>query len=319
MLAVTIKSKKLVSENLDISDPGDFEVQVKNVAIEVNRIDMDHVGGVYALANSKGIPGISGVGYISGVGKKVKGLKEGDLVAYLEFGVGAYSHIVNVKADRTVCLPAGIDAKVVASCFAKSMAVHMLVFRAYRIQGGTGVLIHSASGRVGRLLAEWCRDAGAYVIGSVGSDEKRGIASAYGCHTVINYKSENLVEEVKKITAGYGVHVAYDGIGSETFEMLLDCIVDIGSIVQYGNVSGMLKTLSVSKVAQRSLLFTRPSLLHYKARRMELIMTAEEIFGRIGEGKMAQERYREFKLQDAESAHSYVSDKANKDFVILVP
>ena len=44
-------------------------------------------------------------------------------------------------------------------------------------------------------------------------------------HLQLIIKSENVVEKVKEITNNIGVPVVYDGVGKDTFNISLECLV----------------------------------------------------------------------------------------------
>ena len=58
---------------------------------------------------------------------------------------------------------------------------------------------------------------GAFVIGTVGTEEKAEKAKACGADEVVVYSNKDFVVEVNRITQGAGVNVIYDGVGKATF------------------------------------------------------------------------------------------------------
>ena len=84
---------------------------------------------------------------------------------------------------------------------------------------GHTVLVHAAAGGVGSLLCQWANALGATVIGTVSTEEKVGQATQDGCRHVIVYTKEDFVTRVAEITSGEGVHVVYDAVGKDTFQV----------------------------------------------------------------------------------------------------
>lgn len=109
------------------------------------------------------------------------------------------------------------------------------------------MLVHAAAGGTGLLLVQILKLAGAKVIGSTSTPEKKELAirgwSEYllitaGCDHVVLYKQEDLKEKVMEFTDGKGVSCVFDGVGHSTFDASLSCISRLGSMVSFGNASG---------------------------------------------------------------------------------
>jgi len=88
-----------------------------------------------------------------------------------------------------------------------------------QVQRGHTVLVHAAAGGVGSLLCQWANALGTTVIGTVSTEEKVGQATQNGCRHVIVYTKEDFVTRVAEITSGEGVHVVYDAVGKDTFQV----------------------------------------------------------------------------------------------------
>ncbi len=72
----------MVYEDVEIGQPGEGQLLIRQTAIGVNYIDIYHRTGAYPLpAMPHGI-GMEGAGVVEAVGKGVAGFKAGDRVAY---------------------------------------------------------------------------------------------------------------------------------------------------------------------------------------------------------------------------------------------
>ena len=112
-----------------------------------------------------------------------------------------------------------------------------------RLQPGETVLVHSAAGGVGLAAVQIARAMGAgKVIGTVGSDEKRGVVTGHGADVVLNYETEDFVAVVKELTNGRGADVIYDPLGGEVGERSTKCIAPEGRILIIGFTSGAFPT-----------------------------------------------------------------------------
>lgn len=85
---------------------------------------------------------------------------------------------------------------------------------------------------------------GATVIGTVSSEEKAQLAKANGAHHVIISTKENIVARVNEITNGLGCHAVLDGVGAATFQTSLKSVRRLGTLISFGNASGVVPPVS---------------------------------------------------------------------------
>ena len=301
-----------------VSQPGQGEVLLRNTAIGVNYIDTYYRSGLYP-AELPLVPGDQASGVIEAVGVGVSEFKPGDRVAYASKPLGAYVDERVIDADVLVPLPDGISDEVAGATLTRGLTAEYLTHRLYELQAGETVLVHAAAGGAGRILCQWANKLGAIVIGTVGSEEKVEIARENGCTEVLLHQ-DDFVPQVKDLTAGKGVDVAYDSIGKATFMKSLDCIRPRGMMVSFGNASGKPDSLDVLELAKRGCLFlTRPTLYGYTRDRGELLLSAERYFTAITSGLLHVENGVPFALEDAAEAHRHLEDRSIVGSPILIP
>jgi NADPH2:quinone reductase len=304
-------------EQVAKADPKPGEVRLKQTAIGLNFIDTYHRSGLYPLQMPLTI-GSEAAGVVEAAGRGVKLVKEGDRVAYCGL-IGAYTDSRVLPADRLVKLPKWIDDKTAAAMMLKGMTAEYLIRRTYRVKKGETVVFHAAAGGVGLIACQWLRQLGVTVIGTVGSEEKAALAKKHGCRYPVLYKTESLVEAVKKITKGKRVPVVYDSVGASTFQQSLDCLAPRGLFVSFGNASGPVAPFNPGLLAQKgSLYFTRPTLQTYIAGREDLEKSARSLFGAIKKGlKIRVDQT--FKLEDAVKAHRALEGRMTTGSTVLIP
>ena len=291
---------------------------VRNTAIGVNYIDTYYRSGLYPAALPL-IPGDQAAAIVEAVGPELSDFKPGDRVAYASKPLGAYVDERVIDADVLVPLPDGISDEIAGATLTRGLTAEYLTHRLYELQAGETVLVHAAAGGAGRILCQWANKIGAIVIGTVGSEEKVEIARENGCTEVLLHQ-DDFVPQVKDLTAGKGVDVAYDSIGKATFMKSLDCIRSRGMMVSFGNASGRPDPLDVLELAKRGNLFlTRPTLYGYTRNRDELLLSAERYFTAITNGLLTVETGVPFPLEDAAQAHMHLEDRSLVGSPILIP
>lgn len=305
---------------IDVADPGAGQLLLKQTAIGVNFIDIYFRSGAYPAPDGVPfVPGSEAVGIVDAVGGGVSGFAVGDRVV-IQGPLGAYAETRLVPADRCVKLPDDIDDKTAAAVFLKGVTVHSLIKRVFPVKDDSVILWHAASGGVGTLACQWAAALGATIIGTVGSAEKAELAKKNGATHVINYREENFVERVKEITGGEGVDVAYDSVGKDTFPGSLDCLKPLGMWVSFGAASGPPPEFPVSMLQQKGSLFaTRPTIVHYLAKRSDLDTAANELFDVLRSKKVKVEIGQEFALSAAADAHRALEARETIGATVLLP
>ena len=310
----------LVWEEVEVGAPGPGEVRLAQSAVGLNYIDVYHRTGLYPVPALPTAIGMEAAATVEAVGDGVAELAPGDRVAYASGPVGAYAEARLMPAGRVVKLPDEISDQQAAAMMLQGMTARYLIRRTYRVAAGETVLFHAAAGGVGLIACQWLKHLGATVIGTVGSEEKAALARAHGCDHTINYRSENFSERVRELTDGAGVPVVYDSVGKDTFEGSLGCLAPMGMMVSFGNASGPVPAFEPSILsAKGSLFLTRPSLIHYTAKREDLVASAEDLFEVVGSGAVKIEVNQTYPLAEAAQAHRDLEARKTTGSTIMLP
>ena len=303
---------------IDTPTPGPGQILIRHEAIGINFIETYQRTGLYPV-KLPAIPGGEVAGLVEAVGEGVTRFNVGDRVATTNAG-GAYAEASLVRADRAVAIPESISTKVAAAILLKGMTTEALVRRTYPVKSGETVLVHAAVGGVGQIMTQWLKAIGATVIATVGSEAKAEKAHALGADHVILYREQDVAAEVRRITGGVGVPVAFDSVGKDTFEGTLASLARRGLVVSFGNASGAAPPFAPGRLAAGgSLYLTRPTLGDYVVTTEELDESAALVFGMVASGKINIEIGQTFSLDDARNAHEALESRATVGASLLLP
>ncbi len=303
----------------DIPAPGPGEVLIEHSAIGLNFIDTYHRTGLYPVELPSGL-GLEAAGRIMGVGDGVSGYAEGDRVAYMGPGLGAYSTHRVMPADAMFKLPDNVPDDIAAAAILKAATTEGLVERCADVNAGDTVLVHAAAGGVGLIMVQWLKALGVHVIGTVSSEAKEAAARAAGCDHVIRYDHEEIAPQVREITGGAGVPVVFDGVGKDTFMASLDSLRPRGLLVSFGNASGPVDGVNLGILAQKGSLFvTRPTLMHYYATPEDRELGIGRVWDMLGSGKVKVTIGQSYALKDAAQAHIDLEARRTTGSTILKP
>jgi len=306
-------------EDVEVGSPAADEAQIRQTAIGLNFIDVYDRTGLYPTPLPSGL-GREAAGVITALGRKVRGFRVGERVAYVYPKPGAYTEARNISADRLVKVPKGVSDAEAAAMMLKGLTAQYLLRRTYRVARGDAVLVHAAAGGVGSILCQWAKALGAKVIAVVGSESKADLVRKQGCRQVLILGRDDIVARVREMTRGHGVAVVYDSVGKDTFLQSLDCLRPRGMMVTYGNASGPVPPVSPLELSKRGSLFlTRPTLFHYISGRAELEAAARELFAAVKSKTVRIRVQQRYALADAAKAHEDLEARRTTGSTILVP
>jgi len=298
--------------------PGPGEAQVRLEAIGVNFIEIYQRTGVYPVPLPF-TPGSEGAGVVTAVGEGVDRALLGARVASESFH-GAYAECAVAPADRLVRLPGQVDAASGAAAMIQAMTAHYLTHSTWPLAPGEWCLVHAAAGGTGLLICQMARLRGARVIGTASTAAKAAAALGAGAEVVIRYTEQDVPAEVRRVTAGAGVRVAYDSVGRTTWEGSLASLGPRGMLVLFGQSSGVVPPIDPLVLARAGSLFlTRPVLGHYMQQPTELQARAREVLAMVEGGHLRLTLGPRFALRNAGAAHEALASRATSGKLILEP
>jgi NADPH:quinone reductase-like Zn-dependent oxidoreductase len=151
---------------------------------------------------------------------------------------GGYAEYVVVPRENILPIPDELSFEEASSVpLVFLTAWHMLVTRA-RLESGETVLVWAGGSGVGSAAIQVARILGAKVIATAGSDEKTEKARKLGADWTINHHTQDVPEEVKRITGGKKVNVVFDHVGTSTWEKSMRSMAPAGRLVNCGVTSG---------------------------------------------------------------------------------
>lgn len=307
----------LACEEAPTPDLGPGQALVQLQAAGVNYTDIYTRAGTYPGKLPVTI-GVEGAGVVVAVGSGVEEVKPGDRVGYTG-AMGSYAEYSVVPTWRLIKLPDSVDAKLAAAVLLQGMTAHYLVHSTFPLNKEHKLLIHAGAGGVGLLLIQMARRIGAQVFATVSTQEKAALAQEAGADHVIIYTRQDFEEEVKRLTDGAGVDVAYDSVGKTTFEKSLRCLARRGYLVLFGQSGGVVPLISPGLLANGSKFLTRPTLNDHTATREEVLQRAGDVFKGVQSGDLKVRIFKTFPLSQAAEAHRLLESRQTIGKLLLIP
>lgn len=161
--------------------------------------------------------GIEIAGTIVEVGSAVTEFVVGNRVAG-SIPSGAYAEYAGVDASLLRLIPGRVSTQQALVYQVNLPVAHVAIYHFGQVQPGETLLVHGAAGGVGSMITQLAkrRGKGNTVIALASTDEKLEFCRQNGADHVINYRKQDYVEAVKKITDNQGVDVIFNGVGGPT-------------------------------------------------------------------------------------------------------
>lgn len=224
----------------DVPTPtyGAEEILVSVAATALNRADLLQRMGMYPnpFPASLDIPGLEFSGTVTAIGERVTSWKVGDKVMGVVSG-GAYAEHIVLHERQAMAVPPSVslhDAAAIPEVF-------ITAWDALVVQGGLTsgrwAMVHAGASGVGTAGIQIAKAIGARIIVTC-SGGKVQSCKDLGADVVVDYGSQDFVEEVAKATSGKGVDVILDVIGGDYVERNVASLAVKGRIIQVGVMAG---------------------------------------------------------------------------------
>ncbi|MEX0838566.1 MAG: zinc-binding alcohol dehydrogenase family protein, partial [Parvibaculum sp.] len=202
----------------DVPDP---ECLPQGIVIKVEAVSIEggdtlnRAGG--ELATVPHIVGYQAAGTIVEVGAEVTHLKPGQRVTTVNVH-GSHAELRSVFARTAWVIPDSMDIKTASAIPVPFGTAHDCLFEFGHLKAGETVLVQAGAGAVGLAAIQLAKKAGATVIATASSDERLEGLKQYGMDHGINYRTQDLVVEAKRLTDNRGVNLVVDPVGGSTLQ-----------------------------------------------------------------------------------------------------
>lgn len=292
-------------ESLPVPQPGPGQVLLKVAFAGVNRPDVIQRKGFYPVpADASPIPGLEVSGQVVALGEGVTSVLPGQRVCALVAG-GGYAQYCLAEVGHCLPVPDDMAMEEAAALPETLLTVWHNVFeRGYACEGET-ILVHGGTSGIGTMAIMLGKLFGLTVIVTCGGAEKVAAALAIGADHAIDYKAQDFVAEVARITEGRGVQLVLDMVAGEYVARNLKCLSDDGRHVTIAVQGGVRSEINMAEVMRRRLTLTG-STLRPRSKQFKTLLTEEiarEVWPLVEQGQLRPVMDRIFPFDQAIAAH----------------
>jgi len=302
-----------------LPQPKAGEVLIEVSYAGVNRPDCSQRAGKYAPPpDASPILGLEVAGVIAACGEGVTSWHAGDAVCALTPG-GGYAEYCTTPAAFCLPFPEGLTALEAASLPENFFTVWNNVFDRGRLKRGEKVLIHGGSSGIGLTAIQLAKQYDATVIATVGSDDKAAYCRSLGADHTINYRTQDFVAEVARITGKRGVDLVLDMVGGDYIEKNLKCLALEGRLVIIAFLKGSRVEVDWMPIMMKRLTVTGSTMrASPTARKAEIANSLrEKVWPLIESRAVKPVVHRVFPLAEAAAAHALMESSQHVGKIML--
>ena len=302
----------------DVADP---DCHPKGIVIKVEAVSIE--GGDTlnrwrgALATRPHIVGYQAAGEIIEVGSEVEGLHVGQKVATVG-AYGSHAELRAVPARSAWVIPDSFDPKLASVIPVTFGTADDCLFEFGHLAAGETVLIQAGASGVGVAAIQLAKRAGATVLATASSDERLERLRPYGLDHGVNYRRQDVVEEVMRLTNNKGVGLVVDSVGGQTLQGSLLALGYRGRVSMVGAAGREPMQVDVSSLmaGNRSLtgVFLGAEINSDRAHD-----NIQRLIDEAARGELKVVIDSTFPLSRAADAHAYIESRQAVGRVLLIP
>jgi NADPH2:quinone reductase len=293
--------------------PGDVLVDVEAISIEGGDT-LNRAGG--EMASSPHIVGYQCAGTIAEVGSEVTDRQPGQRVVCTMLW-GSHAERVATPAIVTWLVPDGLDIVEAACVPVPWGTADECLFQFGRLQPGETVLVQAGASGVGLAAVQLAKRAGATVLATASSDEKLERLRDYGMDHGINYRDVDFADAARQLTAGRGVELVVDSVGS-TLAGSVRALAYRGRVTLVGRAGRDPQPFDASAL----MMGNQTVIGVFLGAEITTERVRANIAGHLDDiaaGELRVVVDRTFPLSDAAGAHAYIESRQAFGRVVLIP
>lgn len=298
-------------ENRKLPKPEENEVLIKVAAAGLNRADIAQRKGHYPAPQGtpQNILGLEVSGIIEARGKNVKEWEMGQEICALLPG-GGYAEYVTIDAGSCLRIPQPYSLTEAASLPETLFTVWHNVFQRGRLQKGERALVYGGSGGIGSMAIQLIDRFGAQVNALASTPEKIEYCKTLGAHTVLNYTTDSLIDELGENT----MNLIFDSFGGDYLNTNIRLLKPEGRLVYINAMQGGNPKINLFKMLQKRVWLTGSTLRSraYSFKRDLRNDIAEKAFPLLESRGFNTMVHQQFPVEKVREAHELME---SRDFV----
>jgi NADPH2:quinone reductase len=288
----------------------------------VNRPDVLQRKGLYPMPPGvSDLPGLEVAGTVAGgdpAELAAAGWALGDRVCALVAG-GGYAQYCVAPIGQCLPVPDGLSDVEAAALPETFFTVWQNVFEIAKLRPGETLLVQGGSSGIGVTAIALAKAWGCRVIATAGSDEKCEACLRLGADHAVNYRTQDFVAEVRKLTGERGADVILDMVAGEYIGRELQCVAEDGRIAVIAVQGGAAAQIDAGLLLRKRIALTgstlRPRSIAYKTLLAQALR--EQVWPLISKGVVRPVIHQVFDAAQAAQAHALMESSVHVGKIVL--
>ena len=212
-----------------------------------------------------------------------------------------------------VPVPDGVSDDQAAAMLLQGLTARTMIRVSGRLEPGESVVVRAAGGGTGTLAVQLAKRAGAgRVIALASTEEKRELALRLGADVAVDYRAEDLKEQIIEANGGEPVDVVLEMAGGATFDACLAALAPFGRLVTFGIASREPNKVDTRKLMQTSRAVVGFWLMHLLHAARQLRAGVAELLTALAAGDLEVVIGGTYPLADVARAHEDLQARARR-------
>jgi NADPH:quinone reductase-like Zn-dependent oxidoreductase len=224
---------------------------------------------------------------------------------------GGCAEYVCVPEANCLPLPEGMDPTEAAALPVAFLTAWNMVVRQARLKAGEQVVIMAAGSGVGTAALQIAKLSGARVIAVAGTEEKLARAKTLGADAGINYASQDLGREIRRLAGKRGVDVVIDHVGGGSWDALVPALARGGRLATCGATAGYEARVDIRYLFSKSIALLGALM----GRKVDLL----EILCHVAAGRLRPVVDRRLSLAECAEGHRLLERREVFGKIVLQP
>lgn len=308
----------LAIKDVPLPDPGPGEVRVCVRAIGINRADLLHRRGMYAVPEGvpRDIPGLEFSGEVEALGPGADALDIGDAVMGIAGG-GTYAEYVIVPAAHTIPVPPTWSFEMAAAVPEAFLTAHDALTR-LQVAAKEWVIVTAVGSGVGTAAVQLVKARGGNCIGVSRTKRKLERAEALGMDVGLHPTPLRFANEVRSVTDG-GANATVDLVGGPFFSEIVSALAPRGRALIVGLMGGRGANTDLGMILEKRLRI-EGTILRNRTRTEKARLVdhfTRTVLPLFQEGVIEPVVDRIFHMDEIREAHRHMESNANFGKVVV--
>lgn len=305
--------------------PGRGEIRLKVEAFALNWGDMDLMWDRYSFSfpSFPARVGIEAAGIVDAVGEGVTDIKIGDRMGtlpYFYYNRGASTESLVIDQRYVTKTPSNLTPAEATSIWMQYMTAYFPLDYVRKVGPGSTVLVTAGTSTAGAASLQIGRILGATMIGTTRFEKNADYLREMGAdHVIIDTPQTDIAAEIKRITGGRGVDVAFDPVGASMIPRYTKALARDGWIFFYGTLDEKFPAaLPLIDMFHSNAVFHPYSLFNYVENAQACAQGKAFVYDMLEQGRLKPSVDRVYPMEEIKQAFDYLAKPRDRHGKVVI-